>query len=174
MRKNGRIIYRYLEDWCGEKWSLDEFTIVVQNALANREDRVVGGYPLTVVVLENDLGLVAGLRFGHHGEKRPVFAHFREILDVFFAIQEDDQVFDLFFRQLRVLIVVEKDILANRLVGIISGHQFKNLVSALHQRVRLENEARAFELAVEARGQLLELVEDKPFLHDQVAKQFAV
>ncbi|WP_299161024.1 AP2/ERF family transcription factor [Accumulibacter sp.] len=40
--------------------------------------------------------------------------------------------------------------------------------------VKKYGEARAFELAVEARGQLLELVEDKPFLHDQVAKMFAV
>lgn len=40
--------------------------------------------------------------------------------------------------------------------------------------VKKYGEARAFELAVEARGQLLGLVDDKPFLHDQVAKKFAV
>jgi len=39
--------------------------------------------------------------------------------------------------------------------------------------VKKYGEAQAFELAVEARSQLLELVEDTPFLHDQVAKKFA-
>ena len=39
--------------------------------------------------------------------------------------------------------------------------------------VKKYGEAQAFDLAVEARNQLLELVEDEPFLHDQVAKKFA-
>ena len=39
--------------------------------------------------------------------------------------------------------------------------------------VRKYGESRAFELAVEARSQLLDLVEDKPFLRDQVATKFA-
>jgi len=39
--------------------------------------------------------------------------------------------------------------------------------------VKKYGESRAFSLAVEARSQLLELVEDTPFLHDQVAKKFA-
>jgi hypothetical protein len=39
--------------------------------------------------------------------------------------------------------------------------------------VRKYGESRAFELAVEARSQLLDLVEDKPFLRDQVAMKFA-
>ncbi|WP_291986610.1 AP2 domain-containing protein [Candidatus Accumulibacter sp. ACC007] len=39
--------------------------------------------------------------------------------------------------------------------------------------VKKYGENRAFSLAVEARSQLLELVEDTPFLHDQVAKKFA-
>ncbi len=39
--------------------------------------------------------------------------------------------------------------------------------------VKKYGESRAFELAVEARSELLELIEDEPFLRDQVAKQFA-
>ena len=120
----------------------------MEDAAANREDGVIDGNALALIVLEDDLGLVGGLILRHDGEEDAGAAHLREILDVLLAVEEEDEVAHLEFGQFGVFLMVQEDVFADGDVGVVLGHQLKDLVGPFHHRVGLIDEARALKLLV--------------------------